>query len=186
MEDNEIVELYWERSEAAISETSKKYARYCRFISFNILHNNEDAEECVNDAYLHAWNAIPPNRPNCLMTFLGKITRNLSLDKFRKNNAKKRGFGQTEIILSELDDCIPSSSNVEQDMAEKELTDILNGFIDNLPKGKRIMFMQRYWYLLTIKEIAEQSGKSESQVKSSLFRTRNKLKTIMKKEGAIL
>jgi len=186
MEDNEIVELYWERSEDAISETSKKYDRYCRFISFNILHNNEDAEECENDTYLHAWNAMPPNRPSCLATFLGKITRNLSLDKFKNYNAKKRGLGQTELILSELDDCIPSSSTVEQDIAEKELVEILNSFIKNLPKEKRIMFMQRYWYLMSIKEIAKRSATNESQVKSALFRARNTLKSILEKEGVLL
>ena len=186
MEDNGIVDLYWERSETAISETSKKYSRYCRFISFNILRNNEDAEECVNDTYLRAWNAMPPNRPNCLATFLGKITRNLSLDKFKKYNAEKRGLGQTELVLSEVDDCVPSSSTVEQDIAEKELVEILDRFLENLPKEKRIMFMQRYWYLMPIKEIAERSGESESQVKSALFRTRNNLKTILEKEGVLL
>jgi RNA polymerase sigma-70 factor (ECF subfamily) len=185
MEDNEIVELYWERSEAAVSETSKKYARYCRYISFSILHNNEDSEECVNDTYLRAWNAMPPNRPNCLATFLGKITRNLALDKFKKYAAEKRGLGQMELVLSELDDCV-SSSAVEQEIDEIELAELLNHFLESLPKDKRIMFMQRYWYLMPIREIAERSGKSESQVKSALFRTRNNLKTVLEKEGVIL
>ena len=186
MEDNEIVDLYWERSETAISETSKKYSRYCRFISFNILQNNEDSEECVNDTYLRAWNAIPPNRPNCLATFLGKITRNLSLDKIKKYSTEKRGLGQTELVLSELDNCVPSSSTVEQEIDKKELVEILNSFLENLPKEKRIMFMQRYWYLMPIKEIAQRSGNSESKVKSALFRARNNLKIILEKEGVIL
>ena len=114
MEDGKIVDLYWERSETAISETANKYSRYCHSISFNILHNNEDAEERVSDTFLRAWNAMPPKRPNCLATFIGKITRNLSLDKFRKYSAEKRGLGQTEIALSELDDVVPSSSGVER------------------------------------------------------------------------
>ena len=186
MEDNEIIELYWERSEAAISETSKKYSRYCRYISFNILQNNEDSEECVNDTYLRAWNAMPPNRPNCLATFLGKITRNLALDRFKKYTAKKRDHGQIELVLSELDDCVPVLPTVEQEIAEKELVELLNDFLESLPKNKRIIFMQRYWYLMPIKEIATRSGESESQVKSALFRTRNTLKAILQKEGVIL
>lgn len=183
LEDSKIVDLYWERSEAAINETANKYSRYCHSISYNILHNNADAEECVNDTYFRAWNAIPPNRPNCFAVFLGKITRNLSLDKYKKYTAGKRGLGQTELALSELDECVPSVSNIEQCISEKELVEILNSFLESLPKQKRIMFIQRYWYLMPIKAIAEFSNESESQVKSTLFRTRNALKTILEKEG---
>jgi len=186
MEDSQIIDLYWERSETAIGETSKKYSRYCLTISFNILHNNEDAEECVNDTYLNAWNAMPPKRPNCLATFLGKITRNLSLNKFKMYTAEKRGFGQTEIALSELGEAVPSVSSVEQAIEEKELVETLNLFLENLPKQKRILFMQRYWYLMPIKAIAEQVGKSDSQVKSALFRIRNELKLHLEKEGVLL
>ena len=186
MEDSEIVDLYWERSETAIGETAKKYSRYCRSISFNILHNKEDAEECVNDTYLNAWNAMPTKRPNCLAAFLGKITRNLSLDKFKRYTAEKRGLGQTAIALSELDEVVPSASGVEQAIDEKELVELLSVFLESLPKQKRMMFVQRYWYLMPIKAIAEQSGKSESQVKSALFRTRNELKQRFAKEGVLL
>jgi RNA polymerase sigma factor (sigma-70 family) len=186
LEDSKIVDLYWERSEAAIDETANKYSRYCHSISFNILHNTEDAEECVNDTYLRAWNAIPPNRPNCFSVFLGKITRNLSLDKYKKYTARKRGLGQTELTLSELDECIPIKSNVEQSIDEKDLVKILNSFLESLPKQKRIMFIQRYWYLMSIKAIAEDSNYSESKVKSTLFRTRNALKCILEKEGITL
>ncbi|MGI6743010.1 MAG: RNA polymerase sigma factor [Eubacteriales bacterium] len=186
MEDSKIIELYWERSETAISETAKKYSRYCHSISFNILHNKEDAEECVNDTYLNAWNTIPPNRPNCLAAFLGKITRNLSLDKFKKYSAQKRGQGETAIALSELDEIIPSPASVEESINEKELTALLDKFLEKLPKEKRIIFVRRYWYLMPIKTIAEQLSISESQVKSALFRIRNELKSYLEAEGVML
>jgi len=186
VEDSQIVDLYWERAENAISETATKYSRYCHFISFNILHNSEDAEECVNDTYFKAWNAMPPKRPNCLATFLGKITRNLSFDKYKEYSAEKRGRGQMELTLSELDEAIPSTTNVEQEVEENELAEILNKFIERLPKQKRVIFIQRYWYLLSIKEIADNSNASESQTKSTLFRTRNELKIFLEKEGVML
>ena len=186
MDDSKIVDLYWERSETAIDETAKKYSRYCHRISFNILKNNEDAEECVNDTYLRAWNAMPPNRPSILSTFLGKITRNLSFDRYKKYSAKKRGFGQVELALSELDECIPSKSNVEAEIDADILAETLNGFLEDLPQEKRIMFVRRYWYLMSIKEIAQDFNASESQVKSMLFRERQNLKSILEKEGILL
>jgi RNA polymerase sigma-70 factor (ECF subfamily) len=186
MDDNEIVELYWERSENAIAETSKKYSKYCHYISYNILHNHEDAKECVNDTYLRTWNAIPPKRPNCLATFLGKITRNLSLDKYKQYAAEKRGLGQTELVLSELEDCIPAASDVEQATDEMILVKAINTFLAALPKTNRMVFVRRYWHLSAIKEIAEQYGMSESKVKSMLFRTRNELKKHLEKEGITL
>ncbi|MDD2235225.1 MAG: RNA polymerase sigma factor [Desulfitobacteriaceae bacterium] len=186
MDDSKIVELYWERSESAIIETTKKYSRYCHYISFNILHNNEDAEECVNDTYMRAWNAMPPQRPNYLSAFLGKITRNLSFDKYKKYNAEKRGLGQTELVLSELEDCIPTTSNVEQMTDEMILVKALNAFLVALPKTNRVVFVRRYWHLSAIKEIAKQYGMSESKVKSMLFRIRNELKEYLEKEGITL
>jgi RNA polymerase sigma-70 factor (ECF subfamily) len=186
MDDNEIVELYWERSENAIAETSKKYSKYCHYISYNILHNSKDAEECVNDTYLCTWNAIPPKCPNCLATFLGKITRNLSLDRYKRYAAEKRGLGQAELVLSELEDCIPATLDVEQASDEMILVKALNAFLAALPKITRVVFIRRYWYLSAIKEIAEQNGMSESKVKSMLFRTRNELKKYLKKEGITL
>lgn len=186
MEDSTIIDLFWERSDTAIGETAKKYSRYCHSIAFNILHNKEDAEECVNDTYLNAWNAIPPNRPICLATFLGKITRNLSLDKFKKYSAAKRGHGQMEIALSELDEVLPSTTSVEQAMDEKELMTLLDEFLEGLEKQKRIIFVQRYWYLMPIKAIAEQFNIGESQVKSTLFRIRKELKSHFEREGVML
>jgi RNA polymerase sigma-70 factor (ECF subfamily) len=186
LEDRKIIDLYWERSETAIRETTNKYSRYCHAIAFNILQNHADAEECVNDAYHNAWNAIPPKRPNCLATFLGKITRNLALDKCKKYTAEKRGRGQMELALSELDEVLPSTTSVEQAIGEKEFVELLNRFLESLPQQKRMLFVQRYWYLLPIKTMAEQFSISESQVKSTLFRTRRELKSHLEREGVLL
>lgn len=183
MEDSKIIHLYWERSESAITETSNKYGRYCYSIAHNILHNNEDSEECVNDTYLRAWNAMPPRRPNRLSVFLGKITRNLSLNRYKRFTAEKRGFGEVPLALSELNDCIPASSDPEQATDEKLLVEALNSFLAELPHKKRMIFVQRYWYLMPIKELADLYGSSESQTKSLLFRVRNALKTYLEKEG---
>lgn len=185
MEDSRIIDLYWERSESAITETSNKYGRYCYFISHNILHSDEDAEECVNDTYLRAWNAMPPNHPNRLSVFLGKITRNLSLNKYKRLNAEKRGFGETSLVLSELNDSI-SSSDLEQAADDLSLTEALNGFLAEQPRKKRILFVQRYWYLMPIRELAELHSSTESQTKSLLFRMRKDLKTHLEKEGITL
>lgn len=183
MDDSKIIELYLDRSEQAISETSKKYGRYCHYIAYTILHNDEDSEECVNDTYLRTWNAIPPNRPNRLQTFLGKITRNLSLNKWEKLSAEKRGAGQISIILDELAECIPNNENVENIVEDMVIKDILNHFLDRLPDETRQIFVRRYWYMSPVKEIAHEYGLSESKVTVTLFRTREKLKTILQKEG---
>ncbi len=183
MEDKQIVDLYWERSETAISETARKYGKYCRYIAFNILRNDEDSEECVNDTYLRAWNSIPPHRPSVLKTFLGKITRNLSLDKYEQSNAEKRNSGQMPLIFDEIQECLPASDDTENIIEEMALTEILNRFLSSLPFEQRKIFMRRYWYLSPIKEIATEYGISESKVKMSLFRSRNELKNLLEKEG---
>lgn len=186
MEDSKIIDLYWERAETAITETAKKYGRYCHFISYQILYNNQDAEECVNDTYFRAWKAMPPQRPNRLSIFLGKITRNLAIDKYRQYTAEKRGIGQTELVLSELDDCIPAQQNTEQQSEEILLVGAIDAFLADLSAKNRIIFVRRYWYLISIKEIAEQYGMSESKVKSTLFRLRNRLRIYLEKEGIVL
>lgn len=186
MDDNKIIDLYWARSENAISETADKYGKYCRYIAYNILHNDEDSEECLNDTYLKAWGAIPPQRPNRLATFLGKITRNLSLDRYKHYNAEKRGFGQVPLALDELQDCIPATDNVEQIIEDAALVEIFNQFLDALPTDVRKVFMRRYWYLSSIKEIAEDFNFSESKTKMTLHRARNELKQILEKEGVSL
>ena len=167
MDDGQIIDLYWARSETAISETANKYGRYCHTIAYNILHNNEDAEECVSDTYMRAWGAMPPKRPNRLSTFLGKITRNLSLNKYERYTAEKRGLGQVPLVLDELQDCIPDIGGVEQIMEDTELTEIFNRFLAALPKDIRKVFMRRYWYMSSVKEIAEDYGFSESKVEET-------------------
>jgi len=183
MEDNQIVNLYWARSETAISETADKYGRYCRCIAYNILHNGEDSEECVNDTYLNAWNAMPDRRPNRLSAFLGKITRNLALKRWEWYNAEKRGFGQVPLALDELQECIPSASSEDQIVDDFVLEEIFNRFLDSLPKEKRKIFMRRYWYLSPVAEIAKDYSISESKVKMSLLRSRKALKQVLEKEG---
>lgn len=183
MEDREIVELYWERSETAISETKKKYERYCYSIAYHILYNREDSEECVNDTYIRAWNAIPPHRPGRLSVFLGKITRNLAIDCYEKIRTIKRGKGQAELILDELQECIPFSDNTEKITEDIVLKDALDAFLSILPQETRKLFVRRYWYASSIKEIAKDFRISESKVKMQLLRTRNQLRVFLEKEG---
>lgn len=186
MRDQEIIDLYWARKEAAIPATAEKYGRYCHTISYNILHNHEDAEECVNDTYLGAWKSMPPNRPERLAAFLGKIARNFSLNRFKQYTAKKRGIGQTELALSELEDCIPAETGIEQIMDEMILVRSIDRFLWEQPEQKRNIFIRRYWYLSSIRDIARDIGMSQSKVTSLLFRMRNELKAHLEKEGITL
>ena len=186
MNDNEILDLYWSRSERAIEVTAEKYGAYCHTVSFNILHSNEDAEECVNDTWLNAWNAIPPNRPNRLQTYLGKITRNLSLSRYRKYSTEKRGFGQMPLVMSELEECVTAGDTVEQEIEDKALLAAIEKFLYGLPEQRRNIFIRRYWYLYSIEDIAEAYGMSKSKTASLLFRLRNSLKAHLEKEGIVL
>ena len=183
MEDKQIVDLFWARSENAISETANKDGKYCHYIAYNILHNNEDSEECVNDTYMNAWRSMPSHRPNRLSTFLGKITRNLSLNKWDQYNTEKRGAGQTMLALEELHDCIPATGDAEQIIDDLALAEVFNCFLASLPKERRKIFMRRYWYLSPIKEISTDYSISESKVKMSLLRSRNELRQLLEKEG---
>lgn len=175
MEDDCIVNLYWARSENAIAETSKKYGNYCYSIAYNILGNAEDADESVNDTYLDAWNNIPPHRPSILSTFLGKITRRISIDKWRGRTAKKRGGGEIELVLGELSDCIPSDQNVEHEVEAVELARIIDNFVMSLSPMERRVFICRYWYLDSVADIAQRFGFSQSKVKMMLHRQRKNL-----------
>lgn len=186
MEDNEIISLYMDRSEAAISETDRKYGKYCRYIAYGILHNDEESEECVNDTYLRVWNAIPPHCPNCLRTFIGKITRGLALNKLEKLSAKKRGEGQTALALEELGECIPDNHNAKDPAEDIVIKETLDRFLENLPSESRKIFVRRYWYMSSIREIADEFGLKESKVSVTLFRLRKKLKTELEKEGIII
>ena len=186
MDDRQIIELYNERSETAISETADKYGKYCFYIAYHILYNEQDSEECVNDTYLRAWGAIPPHYPNNLSAFLGKITRNLALNRYRYYMREKRRMEQTSLVLDELQECVPAFDNTEQAVEEKLLVEVLNRFLYGLPVEKRMMFLRRYWYMSSIREIAEDYEISEGKVKMTLFRIRNKLKQTLEKEGIVL
>lgn len=186
MEDNGILDLYFKRSESAIEETAAKYGGYCYTIAFSILASVLDSEECVNDTWLRAWNAIPPKRPAVLSAFLGRITRNLSLDRLRSAGAKKRGAGQMDVVLEELAECIPALDSVEQTAEDHRIAAILNQFLASLPETARIIFLRRYWYLLSVRDIAAGLGCSESKVKMTLSRTRIRLKHLLEKEGVTL
>jgi RNA polymerase sigma factor (sigma-70 family) len=182
VQDDDIIQLLWERSEAAVSELSDKFGHFCYTIAFNILSNYQDAEECVNDTYMRAWNAIPPTRPRWLPAFLGRIARNIALDRYDYNTAKKRN-GQFDLILSELEECISSPADVEQQYAEGEIAAHINTFLHRMNGQDRNIFLRRYWYSDSIADIAGRFGISESKVKSMLFRTRNKLRFFLQKEG---
>lgn len=180
MEDNMIIELYWQRNEAAIQESQTKYGAYCGRIAANILRSAEDTEECVNETWFRAWNSMPPAKPCRLSAFFGRITRNLAIDKYRKGNAQKYGGGQAALCLDELSECIGEDSPIEDSIA---LRDLLNTFLAELPEKNRNIFLMRYWYLAPIEEIYRQYGISEGAVKMILQRVRNKLKDYLAKEG---
>ncbi len=186
MEDNNIIELFFQRSENAIAETSKKYGRYCRKIAYSILQNSRDTEECVNDTYLKAWNSIPPQKPNNLAVFLSRITRNLALDKYRSANRIKRGKGQTEQVLDELSGCLPLENKTEAVIEDIVITETVNNFLSSLSAENRTVFVRRYWYMDSIQKIAHDHGYSISKVKMSLMRSRNELKILLEKEGIIV
>ncbi len=183
MDDKSIVRLFLQRSESAISETAKKFGRYCFKIAYNILANHEDAEECVNDTYNTAWNSIPPSEPPVLSVFLGRITRQAAIDKFRYRNAEKRGGGEMPLVLDELHECIPDITDTECELEKNRLAEVMKAFITSLPSTEKKIFLCRYWYMKSISEIAMQFDFSQSKVKSMLFRTRNKLRQKLIKEG---
>ena len=183
MEDGQILELYWQRREQAIAETDRKYGGYSYSIAYQILTNPEDAEESVSDTYLAAWNAIPPKRPALLAAFLGKITRHLSIDRWRERNTYKRGGGEVTLALEELEQCLASPRTVEMEYARIRFAEVFNGFLAALPETERRVFLCRYWYIDPIGKIAETFGFSESKVKSMLHRTRKKLRGVLEKEG---
>ncbi len=186
MEDLKIIEMFFERKECAITETERKYGRYLSKIAYNILFDTEDSEECVNDTYMKAWNSIPPQQPEILSTFLGKITRHLAIDLFRKKHAEKRKNSEYALSLSELDECIPDKFSAEKEIEQKELSESINRFLASLSKENRDIFVCRYFYSDSIKEIASFFKSNESKIKSSLFRSRKALKEHLEKEGFYL
>ena len=183
MDDKSIVDLYFSRDQEAITQTDKKYGHYCYRIAYNILTNNEDAEESVSDTYVAAWRAIPPRRPSVLSTFLGKITRHIAIDRWRERNASKRGGGEVPLALEELQDCVAGMQNVEMDYERKEIIKAYVRFLDALPVTERRVFLCRYWYVDSVEAIADKFGFSQSKVKTMLHRTRSKLRKQLAEEG---
>ena len=183
MEDIEIIRLYQNRSEAAISESDRKYGRYCFAVANNILADNEDSEECVNDTWLRTWNVIPPKCPDRLKMFFAKITRSLSLDKLRYRNRKKRGEGELFLALDELKECVSGGNNVDDSIDERLLSESIDAFLREISKRDRQLFLLRYFFTEPVSKIAARSGMSENAVSVSLHRTRARLKEFLQKEG---
>ncbi|MBQ7860129.1 MAG: RNA polymerase sigma factor [Faecalibacterium sp.] len=185
MEDAQIVELYWQRDEQAIAETAARHGRVCYRVAYNILNDRLDAEECVNDTYIKAWHSLPPHRPTGLAAFLCKITRHLSLNRWRDRSREKRGGGETPLALDELAECVSDGSSTEQAVDHNALTRALNDFLALLPAAEREVFVCRYWFLASSQQIGQAFDFSESKVRSMLLRTRSKLKRYLEKEGLL-
>ncbi len=183
MDDYDIVRLYWDRKDEAIQATSEKYGFYCRSIANNILHNEQDAEECVNDTYLGAWNSMPPHWPKQLSVFLGKITRNLSFNRYKQSRTQKRGGGEITLVLDELADCVSDTEDVEQMIHRQELIQSITVFLRNLSSRKQMIFIRRYWYADPVSEIAKTYGIPQASVSKILERTRKQLKTYLIERG---
>ena len=184
MEDQGIIALFFDRSEQAIMETAKKYGGYCYSIAYNILASNEDAEESVDDTYLTVWNTIPPRKPNSLHAFLGKVTRHISIDRWRRRCAQKRGGKEVDLALEELEECA-GQNDLEEEIAHREFIQLLNSFLAALPETERNVFLCRYWYMDSIDAIAGITGFSQSKVTSMLHRTRGRLRKKLREEGYV-
>ena len=185
MNDLQIVDLYWQRNMDAINHTAQKYGNYCLCVARNILCNSQDAEECVNDTWVGAWNSMPENRPNNLRIFLGTITRRLACNRIRKDYAQKRGRGQIPLILEELDSCLPTAPSAAHVVEAKELEQYINVFLHTLPRQDCNIFLRRYWFAESINQISCRYDTNPNTVKSSLYRTRRKLRAFLEKEGLI-
>lgn len=183
MKDYDIIRLFFARDEKAIQAVSEKYGNYCGAIAGNILNNREDTEECVNDTYLKAWNSIPPHKPLRLRTYLGKITRNLAFDLYKKRTAKKRGGGELLTVLDELGECVAGENDLQKEFDRIELEDAINSFLGTLPEEKCALFVRRYWYAESIPEIAERYGMSTNNVSVTLNRLRKQLKNYLAERG---
>ena len=185
MEDSKIIELYWARDENAISETDKKYRNYCNYIAHNILQNSEDEIECINDTYFKTWNSIPNARPNIFKLFLGKITRQLAINKYEKNRAKKRYSG-VDLVLDELEECVPYHQDMADEVEYAELTTYINDFLKTISNKSRNIFIDRYWYMNSVNDISKKRKIAEGNVKVILHRTRKELKEYLEKRGVVV
>ena len=186
MDDSEIIDLYWSRDESAIRETERKYGAYCRSIARNILSLREDQEECISDTWLKAWNVIPPQRPKLLKAFLGRIIRNLSLNRIRSQRAEKRGGNVQTLPLEELRELAGSNDDLLDTLEQTRMAACITTFLRLLPLEKRKLFLLRYWYLESISDISTETGLSENKIRNDLYRTRKKLRQYLKKEGFLL
>lgn len=186
MQDEEIIELYFKRSESAIRETEQKYSAYCHAIADHILHSKEDSEECVNDTWMKAWNTIPPARPAHLKLYLAKITRSLSFNRYKEKHAQKRGSGQLAEVLDELGECLQGSQDVEAEYLAQELRAAINDFVRALPRQEQTLFIRRYFFVESVSQIAAYCGLTENNVRVRLYRSRKRLKQRLEKEGYIL
>lgn len=186
MDDEKIVELYHQRNESAITETKAKYGKYCYAIAYRILNIAEDAEECESDTYFKTWNTIPPKKPNPLAPYLATITRGLSIDKWRKASAQKRCNPDVLVSMQELEECIPSNKTIEDELDTKELAKMISVFLRSLPETECNVFLNRYWFFLSVKDICEKYNFSQSKVKMMLLRTREKLLSYLEKEGIFI
>lgn len=180
MEDIKIIELYHSRDESALSESRAKYNTMLTGIALGILSNREDSDECVNDTYCKAWNTMPPQKPNSLAAFLGRITRNLSINRLNEKRAQKRGGDR---LLCELSDCIPSPGGIEEEIESAELTEIINNWLRSLPHDERVIFMRRYWFGDSLKSLAEKCSTTPDKLAGRIYRLRRKLKSALEKEG---
>ena len=183
MDDEAIIRLYWDRDERAIEETSGKFGRYCRAVAMNILSSERDAEECVNDTWLGAWNAMPESWPERLAVFLGKLTRNLAFNKYKQSRAQKRGGGEMELILDELGECVSDADDVEKIIDRRELARAVSEFARSLPEEKRSIFVRRYWYAEAVTEIAGDCGLTRPGVSKTLERMRKQLREFLLERG---
>ena len=183
MEDSQIVQLYWERDARAIPASAEVYGQYCHAIAFRILFSEQDAEEAVNDTWLHAWNAIPPHRPAVLSTFLGKLVRRISLNMLQHRRAQKRGGGEFDLVLEELSECVSGAESVEQAADAHALRDAINAFLAALPAKKRSAFLLRYWHAEPVSAIARRLGMTENSVSVTLHRTRAALRDYLTERG---
>ena len=183
MDDAKIVQLYWDRDEQAIPSTSEKFGRYCTSIAMHILRSPEDAEECVNSAYYKTWKFIPDARPRSLFAYVGKIVRSLSIDLFKRNTALKRGGSKIDVLLSELNDCVPSGCSVEKSVELDELSGFISDFLRLIKQLDRVMFLERYFNTMSVKDIADKHGVTYKKVESILYRSRVKLKEYLTERG---
>ena len=185
MEDTTIIDLYWARNQGAIAASDEKYGHLCRGLSMNILASHEDAEECVNDTWYRAWDTMPPQRPGSLRAYLCKIVRNLSIDRWRAKRAQKRGEGM-EVLLDELDDCLPDACSTEETVQARELGGYIDRWLDTLPQQDRLLFVRRYWYGVRVDELAREWSDTPGQMAQRLYRLRVALRKLLEREGVMV